>query len=305
MFATHAAEFLERYAIHAVLIVPMIAFGEVVGTLGVVRLDSDDPYGDDDIVVLEALAERAALALDRRCDAKTRSCRSARVRGDLPPERRRDPRHAPRRPCAGGEPGRVRHPPALRGRHLPPRSLRPARPRRSVDARRPVAAGTDRQGPSGGADGARRRRDVHRGHVVDDLHRQRRCAARVRDLPRRDPSRPGTGAAGDTASVPRTAAHRHHGRQRGDGRGGRDQRRAPRRRDVHRLAAGRRLAVDRQRCARVDVRLARDRSGPLRLVPAADARRGGPARRRPRRHGGGVEGPDVGERPLRATSASC
>ena len=63
MFATHAAEFLERYAIHAVLIVPMIAFGEVVGTLGVVRLDSDDPYGDDDIVVLEALAERAALAL--------------------------------------------------------------------------------------------------------------------------------------------------------------------------------------------------------------------------------------------------
>ena len=63
MFATHADGFLERYAIHAVLIVPMIAFGEVVGTLGVVRLESNDPYGNDDIVVLEALAERAALAL--------------------------------------------------------------------------------------------------------------------------------------------------------------------------------------------------------------------------------------------------
>jgi PAS domain S-box-containing protein len=72
MEPTHAAPFLERYAIHAVLVVPMIAFGNVVGTLGVVRIESDVPYDDEDVIVLESLAERAALAL---ADATGRSAR--------------------------------------------------------------------------------------------------------------------------------------------------------------------------------------------------------------------------------------
>jgi PAS domain S-box-containing protein len=63
MHPTHVSKFRERHVIHAVMIVPMIAYGSVVGTLGVVRIDSDEPYRDEDMTVLEALAERAALAL--------------------------------------------------------------------------------------------------------------------------------------------------------------------------------------------------------------------------------------------------
>ncbi len=63
LLAPQSAEFLERYPMHAVLIVPMIGFGEVVGTLGVVRIEAEDPYTDEDVMVLETLAERAALAL--------------------------------------------------------------------------------------------------------------------------------------------------------------------------------------------------------------------------------------------------
>lgn len=58
-----AVRFLERHPIGSLLIVPMVAFGEVVGTLGVVRSESDRPYDDEDVMVMEALAERAALAL--------------------------------------------------------------------------------------------------------------------------------------------------------------------------------------------------------------------------------------------------
>lgn len=56
-------QFLERYRLRSLAVVPMIAFGDVVGTLGVVRTVSDAPYTDEDVMVLEALAERAALAL--------------------------------------------------------------------------------------------------------------------------------------------------------------------------------------------------------------------------------------------------
>jgi diguanylate cyclase (GGDEF)-like protein/PAS domain S-box-containing protein len=55
--------FLEQHPIRALAIVPMVAFGEVVGTLGVLRTASRDAYTDEDVVALEALAERAALAL--------------------------------------------------------------------------------------------------------------------------------------------------------------------------------------------------------------------------------------------------
>lgn len=63
MEAPHAMRFLERYPIHSVVVVPMVAFGEVVGTLGAVRMASPVPYDDEDVMALEALAERAALAL--------------------------------------------------------------------------------------------------------------------------------------------------------------------------------------------------------------------------------------------------
>lgn len=55
--------FTERFPMHAIAIVPMVAFGEVVGTLGAVRISTEDPYDEEDVIVLEALAERAALAL--------------------------------------------------------------------------------------------------------------------------------------------------------------------------------------------------------------------------------------------------
>ncbi len=62
-----ALRFLERYQIRALAIVPMVAFGEVIGTLGAVRMVSDRPYVAEDVMVLRALAERAAVAL---ADAK-------------------------------------------------------------------------------------------------------------------------------------------------------------------------------------------------------------------------------------------
>ncbi|HEX6417873.1 MAG TPA: GAF domain-containing protein, partial [Acidimicrobiales bacterium] len=59
----HSLRFLERHPIRSLLVVPMVAFGDVVGTLGLVRSESDRPYEDEDVMVVEALAERAALAL--------------------------------------------------------------------------------------------------------------------------------------------------------------------------------------------------------------------------------------------------
>lgn len=59
----HTRRFLERYPMRSALVVPMMAFGDVLGTLGAVRIASTDPYDDEDVVALEALAERAALAL--------------------------------------------------------------------------------------------------------------------------------------------------------------------------------------------------------------------------------------------------
>lgn len=60
---SHTRRFLERYPIRSIVVVPMVAFGDVLGTLGAVRIASPDPYDDEDVMALEALAERAALAL--------------------------------------------------------------------------------------------------------------------------------------------------------------------------------------------------------------------------------------------------
>ena len=58
-----SADFNEQHPIRALAVVPLIAYGEVVGSLGVMRLASGLPYTDEAVIALEALAARAALAL--------------------------------------------------------------------------------------------------------------------------------------------------------------------------------------------------------------------------------------------------
>ena len=58
-----ARRFARTYPIRALLIVPMVASGELVGTLGLARLESDAPYTNDDVVAVQAMAERAAIAV--------------------------------------------------------------------------------------------------------------------------------------------------------------------------------------------------------------------------------------------------
>jgi diguanylate cyclase (GGDEF)-like protein/PAS domain S-box-containing protein len=55
--------FAERHPIRGVAVVPMVDRGELVGTLGAVRLDCPDPYDDTEVRALEAVAERAAIAI--------------------------------------------------------------------------------------------------------------------------------------------------------------------------------------------------------------------------------------------------
>ena len=55
--------FAQEHPIRALAIVPLLASGELVGTLGAVRTASGRPYTAKDVTRLEALAERAALAI--------------------------------------------------------------------------------------------------------------------------------------------------------------------------------------------------------------------------------------------------
>jgi len=57
------APFLRAHPVRALMIVPLVAGGELVGTLGAVRTRAQEPYSLADLRVLEGLAERAALAL--------------------------------------------------------------------------------------------------------------------------------------------------------------------------------------------------------------------------------------------------
>lgn len=59
----NARHFTDRCPIRSAMIIPLTAYGEVVGTLGVIRLRSFAPYSDDDLAILEALGARAALAI--------------------------------------------------------------------------------------------------------------------------------------------------------------------------------------------------------------------------------------------------
>jgi diguanylate cyclase (GGDEF)-like protein/PAS domain S-box-containing protein len=56
--------FVHDHPLRALAVAPMVAGGELVGTVGAVRTSSDDPYLLGDLATLEALAERAALAVD-------------------------------------------------------------------------------------------------------------------------------------------------------------------------------------------------------------------------------------------------
>jgi len=58
-----ARQFATEHPIHALLVVPMIASGELVGTLGVFRFASTEPYARDDEIAVAAMAERAAIAI--------------------------------------------------------------------------------------------------------------------------------------------------------------------------------------------------------------------------------------------------
>jgi PAS domain S-box-containing protein len=56
--------FLESFGISSVVIVPLRLPGRVIGTLGLTRNRSGSPYTRDDLLLLQGLADRAALAIE-------------------------------------------------------------------------------------------------------------------------------------------------------------------------------------------------------------------------------------------------
>jgi signal transduction histidine kinase len=57
--------YLDRYGPQSLLVVPLAAKGRVFGTLGVVRdVAGGRPFGEEDQMLLQSLAERAALAIE-------------------------------------------------------------------------------------------------------------------------------------------------------------------------------------------------------------------------------------------------
>ncbi|MEU8775593.1 SpoIIE family protein phosphatase [Streptomyces sp. NPDC048606] len=59
-----AADLLAREGTHSYLAVPLIARGQVLGALGLLRTRNPLPFGDDDVTLAGELATRAALAID-------------------------------------------------------------------------------------------------------------------------------------------------------------------------------------------------------------------------------------------------
>ena len=56
--------FVRDHPMRAIVVVPLLSGGELVGTLGSVRTSSDEPYSLEEITTLEGLAERAAHAIE-------------------------------------------------------------------------------------------------------------------------------------------------------------------------------------------------------------------------------------------------
>ncbi|MFG3100975.1 SpoIIE family protein phosphatase [Streptomyces sp. NPDC048182] len=59
-----AAELLRRAGVHSYLAVPLIARGEVLGSLDLKRMRNPLPFGEDDLLLARELAARAALQID-------------------------------------------------------------------------------------------------------------------------------------------------------------------------------------------------------------------------------------------------
>ncbi len=79
---------LEQVGIHSLLIVPLWAWGRVIGTLGISRDRPGRPYTSDDQAFLQSLADRASLAIEnaRLYDAARRDL-SERTRAERERER--------------------------------------------------------------------------------------------------------------------------------------------------------------------------------------------------------------------------
>jgi GAF domain-containing protein/FixJ family two-component response regulator len=58
-----ARPFIERYGLHSILIVPLRAQGEIIGTLGVSRSRLEAPYTFEDQLLLQELGDRAGLVV--------------------------------------------------------------------------------------------------------------------------------------------------------------------------------------------------------------------------------------------------
>jgi K+-sensing histidine kinase KdpD len=71
--------FLERHPAYAMMCAPLRARGQILGAVNATRTRPGESYGDDDLRLLEELAERAAVAIDNSrlyqeiLDARTRS----------------------------------------------------------------------------------------------------------------------------------------------------------------------------------------------------------------------------------------
>jgi PAS domain S-box-containing protein len=59
-----AAELLARVGVHSYLAVPLIARGEVLGALDLIRTRNPRPFDEDDLLLARELASRAALQID-------------------------------------------------------------------------------------------------------------------------------------------------------------------------------------------------------------------------------------------------
>jgi signal transduction histidine kinase len=74
--------YVERFPVRSLVAVPLRSHGRVLGTLHMVRQSAVDPYTDEDRLLLEELAERAAVSIDNaRLFEET--TRAARAREDL------------------------------------------------------------------------------------------------------------------------------------------------------------------------------------------------------------------------------
>ncbi len=57
-------ELMRRLRYHSAIVVPLVARQRVLGTLSLLRMEGAPPYAEDDLVLAEELARRAALAID-------------------------------------------------------------------------------------------------------------------------------------------------------------------------------------------------------------------------------------------------